>query len=196
MALVKCKECGHDVSSQARVCPQCGKRLKENGCGTAILMVITFFVVLFAGGILYVHFSPSKSSVPSMPQVPAPKTRIPFSITGGKSLDEAGSIIIDPKHVNEADMKALGETLDYETRDRSHVFIGVFKDKKSAQFLTQSKMLYYSDRLDDHSGDKHYRNLIGKYEKNTSTGHHVIIFKPDGWLSEKAGKFINLRDTK
>ncbi|MFA5282900.1 MAG: hypothetical protein WC368_09335 [Candidatus Cloacimonadaceae bacterium] len=43
-------------------------------------------------------------------------------------------------------------------------------------------MAYYAEKVNDNTGDKHYRNFIGKYEKNTSTGHHAIYFNPDGWL--------------
>jgi hypothetical protein len=53
MALIKCKECGRDVSSQARVCPGCGaavpnlknfgKSLRELGCG---LVSLAFLIAL------------------------------------------------------------------------------------------------------------------------------------------------------
>lgn len=40
MALFKCKECGHDISDKASVCPNCGcpieKELKCSECGTAL----------------------------------------------------------------------------------------------------------------------------------------------------------------
>lgn len=35
MALIRCYECGHQVSDMARTCPSCGRSvtvLKENGC--------------------------------------------------------------------------------------------------------------------------------------------------------------------
>ena len=35
MALIKCSECGKEVSSQAKVCPNCGKKI--NGSGQNII---------------------------------------------------------------------------------------------------------------------------------------------------------------
>ena len=37
MALIKCPECGHDVSDTAETCPNCGYRLKEK---TTIHLII------------------------------------------------------------------------------------------------------------------------------------------------------------
>lgn len=37
MALIKCKECGGEVSSEAKTCPKCGKRIaSRTGCGTLL----------------------------------------------------------------------------------------------------------------------------------------------------------------
>jgi hypothetical protein len=36
MALIKCKECGADISSKAESCPQCGFRLKKKSGGCVV----------------------------------------------------------------------------------------------------------------------------------------------------------------
>ncbi|SNX59751.1 hypothetical protein SAMN06296273_1185 [Nitrosomonas ureae] len=47
MAIIKCKECGNEISSEARNCPKCGYKIpKSIGCGTAILIIIAIFVAL------------------------------------------------------------------------------------------------------------------------------------------------------
>jgi len=47
MALVKCKECGSEISDKAEACPKCGaKRSSPNGC----LVFIIFIVVVTAIG--------------------------------------------------------------------------------------------------------------------------------------------------
>jgi hypothetical protein len=51
MALIKCKECGKEVSSKAESCPHCGARVKakESGCLTVLLVLIglvTFFTLM------------------------------------------------------------------------------------------------------------------------------------------------------
>ena len=57
MALIKCKECGTEVSSKAETCPKCGARVaaKPMGCGT-------FIGVIFLGGIIVSVFSSIFSS--------------------------------------------------------------------------------------------------------------------------------------
>lgn len=52
MALIKCPECGSEVSKEATVCPKCGhpmkKPKKKHGCLGAILGVIIFFGIIGA----------------------------------------------------------------------------------------------------------------------------------------------------
>lgn len=53
MALVKCRECGKDVSSEATTCPHCGVSLqeRESGCfrwagGCATIAVLSLFAII------------------------------------------------------------------------------------------------------------------------------------------------------
>ena len=48
MALVKCKECGNEVSSEAETCPKCGSRVadKPMGCGALIGVVILVGIII------------------------------------------------------------------------------------------------------------------------------------------------------
>lgn len=67
MALIKCKECGTEVSSKAESCPKCGARVKAKsiGCGTAIIVIILALIIMAAFNDI---FSPSsKSSNTSKP---------------------------------------------------------------------------------------------------------------------------------
>lgn len=50
MALTKCKECGHDVSTSAKTCPNCGApRVKKTG---TLLVLFLILVLVFVGLIL------------------------------------------------------------------------------------------------------------------------------------------------
>ena len=42
MAMKKCKECGADISSSAKVCPKCGKKLKGSKSKIIIGIIIIF----------------------------------------------------------------------------------------------------------------------------------------------------------
>lgn len=62
MALKKCKECGTQVSSSAKTCPNCGKKLKHTG-----LIIFTFiFVIILAfvsGCIVKEYIQPGTSVI-------------------------------------------------------------------------------------------------------------------------------------
>lgn len=49
MALVKCKECGEEISSKAKVCPKCGAKVaKKTSLFTWLVLVIIVFVIYSA----------------------------------------------------------------------------------------------------------------------------------------------------
>jgi len=54
MELIKCKECGNQVSNTAKYCPQCGaKVVTASGCGTIIgLVILGLFVLALVGNCL------------------------------------------------------------------------------------------------------------------------------------------------
>ena len=49
MALIKCQECGQQVSSAAKACPHCGKSRDHISSGVVWFVVIGLVVVLVAG---------------------------------------------------------------------------------------------------------------------------------------------------
>lgn len=48
MALIKCKECGNEVSTKAEACPKCGAKVPTDkvGCGTVFGVVILTVIIL------------------------------------------------------------------------------------------------------------------------------------------------------
>ena len=52
MAIIKCRECGKDVSSDAKTCPHCGKSQASGLGGNVILIAILIVVtIIFIGNI-------------------------------------------------------------------------------------------------------------------------------------------------
>jgi hypothetical protein len=52
MALIKCKECSHEISNKAESCPNCGaKRKKPVSKGCLIFVVLTVLFIVFIGSI-------------------------------------------------------------------------------------------------------------------------------------------------
>lgn len=73
MALVKCRECGRDVSTKAKVCPACGASPKSYGIGwlgtfTGLVIVLLFVRCAFSGE---PSASSSAASAPNAPGKPA-----------------------------------------------------------------------------------------------------------------------------
>lgn len=98
MALIKCKECGKDVSSTAAACPSCGKPIpKQSQLGTGCLIVIIFFVVLAVIG--QCSDKASKPASAPAPVGPAPGQSSPASTA------PAPPIAIDLKNAKALDAK-------------------------------------------------------------------------------------------
>lgn len=82
MALVKCKECGTEISKAAKACPKCGApRSSGSGCGTALalLFIAAIGIAVFGGG------SSNKAKAPAPVATTKPNLPIP---SPGILLDE------------------------------------------------------------------------------------------------------------
>ncbi len=105
MTMIKCKECGGDVSSKSESCPKCGIRLKRKplGCGSGCLLTLLMLVVLaYIGSCSSSGFrgstptpytqSQSASATPSLPtvlvptQTPAPLPQFKVAGTYKKTI--------------------------------------------------------------------------------------------------------------
>ncbi len=66
MALVKCKECGQQISTDAKACPSCGKKRTSSGTmGCAVILLIClvgFLVSLFTGSGMQTGSTPISQS--------------------------------------------------------------------------------------------------------------------------------------
>lgn len=97
MALVKCKECGNHVSTEAEACPQCGAKL------TSSINFGRFIGLLFIFFILYLIFSPSdKSADTNTPnqtaqsEAPAEKKIEPIPVDFNVPLETSRSTLVCP----------------------------------------------------------------------------------------------------
>lgn len=90
MAMTKCKECGHSISTKAEACPSCGaKQVRTSGCAKVVL---TFFIVMLAFALLgqcMESTTPTRST--SSSSSPAPKAKTPVSAPIPVSAPEPGS---------------------------------------------------------------------------------------------------------
>jgi hypothetical protein len=49
MAIISCKECGKDISDEAKTCPNCGITPKKKGIGCGTLIVAVILIMVIAG---------------------------------------------------------------------------------------------------------------------------------------------------
>lgn len=72
MAMIKCKECGNEISNKAEKCPHCGvKRQKQYGCLSSLLIIVL--------GVVFIGFISGKPTTtntiqPSITPSAAPAT--------------------------------------------------------------------------------------------------------------------------
>src|SRR5512139_2186222 len=82
MALIKCKECGAEVSSKAETCPKCGAKVSDKmGCGTVVGVLFLGLIVIGVFASLFSSPSPESSSpsAASTPTVTNPEPPVPGS---------------------------------------------------------------------------------------------------------------------
>lgn len=68
MALKACKECGKEISSDAKACPHCGKKTNHLGCGSVVVIVL--FIFFMIGMIISAVKDDAPSSTASEQTVP------------------------------------------------------------------------------------------------------------------------------
>jgi len=115
MALIKCKECGKEISKKAETCPHCGAPLKKQptqyGCGT--LLLVGFIVIIFVS-----TFSSNEPSAPPKPKTSEEirKERIEKGFSAWDGSHRALTKIIK-KSMNDPDSYEHEETVYWDKGD-------------------------------------------------------------------------------
>ena len=63
MSMKKCKECGSEISSSAKVCPKCGKKLRHTGIRVFAGIVVIFIGICCAISINQNNTTPTGSGI-------------------------------------------------------------------------------------------------------------------------------------
>lgn len=90
MAMMKCSECGTEISDKATACPKCGSPIKRKtvGFGTAVIAIlVVFFVAMKIDSALRSDYS----AVPTAQAAPTP----PAAITCDKQAAQKVQLNID-----------------------------------------------------------------------------------------------------
>ena len=68
MALIKCKECGHKISSKATSCPQCGNPTKKKSSSAGLCGCLVIVALIGVVGVAYMGKAPDTPAEPSTQQ--------------------------------------------------------------------------------------------------------------------------------
>jgi len=146
MALIKCKECNKEVSSDAATCPGCGKTIKAKkksmGCGTFILIIIVGLVVIG-------YFSSSDKGSSSAPR--KVKTSVNFNEIekGVGALIKAGLVKKVNPSLNEAYVsRSLWNSTTIDQKKTAGYLLGYYCGHK------KGSNLYWVEIKDINSGKK------------------------------------------
>lgn len=113
------------------------------------------------------NVSPLQSDVVTTTEAP-PTQRMIYDIFSTDADGAISKIIVDPKLRNEKDIRLLGETLKYDTRNNKIVILSVYDNIKAATLaelsgdLTKSQEAFWN------------KHLIASYNKNINTGLHRL----------------------
>lgn len=107
MALVECKECGKNVSTKAKRCPNCGAKVRRTSWDSLKLL----FVLIF-GFALYVAFSTEpptqKPTISKKVTKPQETTQNPRKIDGFSWIEKSDSEKLEIADAIRLSMKDLG----------------------------------------------------------------------------------------
>jgi len=195
MALIKCKECGKDVSKKAKVCPYCG--VKNPGLTLSSWLSTFFKTILYslAGLVLVmvaIGFLTDKTSTASTTHKEQSKSET--------SQGEQGDRIPPPKHVTQSRSdKPIQHTILGQYHSGSGDWVNVFIPQKSASkknLIELAKQLHKSypgkkihffddtQKVDDYTRwDQHYPSKEYPYPEKWVEKHLIadLQFTGSNW---------------
>ena len=117
MAMKKCKECGEEISSSAKVCPKCGK--KQGGIGKVILILFVLIVIIAAAG------SGTSSNKGTTGETKVQET---FTLTEHKGYADTYAYYIEGTIVNNTDKEYSYVQVEFNLYDADGAQIGTSLD--------------------------------------------------------------------
>ena len=198
MALIKCPECGKEVSSNASNCPNCGhpiaqkerviektviKEKKKGSCLSKILMAIGFFVVIGVIGSALYDKSDDKPKKVSTTN-PGNATSDTVETEEAKELFAVG----ETAEYNEIQVsvtgyeKSNGNDFSKPASGREFIYVNVDIANNSDDDLAISSMLSFTAYCDDYKLDFSSDALMALDDRNQLDGTISAGKKMNGYL--------------
>lgn len=157
MALIKCKECGNEVSSEAKTCPKCGAKVPK---GMGLLSKI--FLGLFGFVVLSAVLSAVLNTHPTSPSAPSPSAPPPAPVKTYTPQEKAAAL---------AKMAVEKDKVENETW---------YRDKSTPNTLGHNTFHLYIGQKPDHV----WLRFRVEYSDSDWLFFHKIIVKADGLTFE------------
>jgi hypothetical protein len=172
MAMQACRECGKEVSTRAKTCPNCGNRHPTSSMtkGAKIgLALIGFVAVAWAIGTVSMAMDDNVS----------------YTVVErwGNGLGQA--VVIDAADRTPERLRQLCDQLETNRRNASHATIFVY-DNRTAAGLRHDPRMESAAPFPEH--DDHF---IVSYTKNASTGINDCRMMPHGTASDDGSETIS-----
>ena len=178
MALKKCKECGGDVSSEAKVCPHCGKKHPTGeriGCIAGLLIVLAIGTVMSIFSHDQTPTTTEGDSVAVQARSPsvARSAGVPYKEIEEWAVGEV--IVIDPRFRSDSSLRALGSQLAARYATSPFFNVLVYDSERAARLRQVIDTVTAKDRLAFY--DRHF---LATYTKNGTTGFHALEYSLKG----------------
>jgi hypothetical protein len=114
------------------------------------------------------------SPAPALPPTPAasqPQSRITYDIVRQWTIPNGGFgrvVVISKANAQESGLRALAETLKYDTASDRNAFVFIFDDRRAAAMYERALNL---NRKDGRFYDRHF---VAMYSRNVNTGLHRL----------------------
>lgn len=198
MGLAQCPDCEAMVSTEAVSCPRCGcprpapiaasgRKSRRFGLGCLGILILGVVATLVSDSI---HPDKPIASVegtpPPLPSGSQARTgdAVRFEVLEVWPIRGGGYgavLLIDPKHRNAADLRALGDELRAEAAGYRFAFYDVFDNRRAAAMRKEA----FDDQLPPADLSLHDKHKIAFYQKNGSTGFHEYRFTLESVNSDK-----------
>jgi hypothetical protein len=172
MAMKPCLECGKEISTRAKTCPNCGNRHPTSSMSRGAkvgLGLLAFVAFVWVVGTVSVAMDDSVS----------------YSVVErwGNGLGRA--ILIDPADRSPERLRQLCDEIKADRRNASHATVLVYDDRTAAG-LRHDERMETADAFPEH--DAH---LVASYTKNGTTGFHECTIMAEGAMSESSYEKIS-----
>jgi len=142
MSLTKCKECGKEISTDAKACPNCGKKQNKIGCFSIFFMIVGIFLIIVIVSSFIGKRDGERGSITSVANIEKEENDI-------QTMRDTGLLTNINPELNEAYVDPIiWSGLDYQTKENVGKIMAFYCGRKKGTNLN------WVDIKDNYSGKR------------------------------------------